>query len=396
MYVLDDRISGFYDHMMINLKGRGLETTVLAQFDESKFKKPVATFLTCGKNALNSVQDKNFLDFVKNKKFRKVFVLDLESESYCVNTFFNSAITVFSIPSDLTSKNFKDIFFLHSFIDLAVKDIPNLPCGSEQSIRLVNLIRKVSPTNATVLISGPTGTGKELLSSLIHSFSHRKENAFIALNCAAVPDQMLESILFGHEKGSFTGAIQSNVGLIRAADGGTILLDEISEMPLNLQSKLLRVIQEKKVLPIGTSKEVDVDVRILATTNRDMLEEVKKGTFREDLFYRLNVFPLNNQCLNSRKDDIVPIVANMLIRSFFENGELISITDGALESLIDYSWPGNVRELDNLIQRAKILSVSREITEADLIFDVSGNSEQPNTAEILASKVKSNLESEVL
>ena len=178
---------------------------------------------------------------------------------------------------------------------------PNLPCASEQSAKLVNLVRKISVTDATVLINGPTGSGKEVLSSLIHAFSNRSDKPFIALNCAAIPDQMLESILFGHEKGAFTGAVQANQGLVRAADTGTILLDEISEMPLNLQSKLLRVIQEKQVLPIGSSSEVEVDVRIIATTNRNMFNEVKLGNFREDLFYRLNVFPINNLSLAARR-----------------------------------------------------------------------------------------------
>ena len=204
------------------------------------------------------------------------------------------------------------------------------------------MIKKVSPSNATVLINGPTGTGKEVISRLIHDFSRRKEKAYVALNCAAVPDQMLESILFGHEKGSFTGAIQSNVGLLRAADGGTILLDEISEMPVNLQSKLLRVIQEKKVMPIGSTSEIDVDVRILATTNRNMMDEVSAGRFREDLFYRLNVFPISNLSLSHRPEDVVPIVSHILIKAYLECGQLFSVTNEALSELVSYSWPGNV------------------------------------------------------
>ena len=183
---------------------------------------------------------------------------------------------------------------------------------------------------------------------------------------------------------------------MRAASTGTILLDEISEMPLNLQSKLLRVIQEKQVLPIGGTSEVEVDVRIIATTNRNMFDEVKSGNFREDLFYRLNVFPLNNLCLADRRDDIVPIVAHMLYKSFRANGEILSITEEALLSLMQYSWPGNVRELDNIIQRAKILSSENKITLADLIFDNNENGEQLNTAEILAAKFKSASADEVL
>ena len=156
---------------------------------------------------------------------------------------------------------------------------PNLPCASQTSINLMQLIKKIAPTDATVLISGPTGTGKEVLSNLVHNYSNRQESPFVALNCAAIPEQMLESILFGHEKGAFTGALQANQGLVRAASGGTLLLDEISEMPVTLQSKLLRVIQEKKVMPIGSAVEIDVDVRIIATTNHRIVNEVKAGSF---------------------------------------------------------------------------------------------------------------------
>ena len=218
----------------------------------------------------------------------------------------------------------------------------------------------------------------------------------MAINCAAIPDQMLESILFGHEKGAFTGAVQANQGIIRAAHGGTILLDEISEMPLTLQSKLLRVIQEKKVMPIGNATEIDVDVRILATTNRNMGIEIKAGRFREDLFYRLNVFPINNLSLTDRIDDIIPIVAHMLSKPFFENREIFSITEDALGALLNHKWPGNVRELDNLIQRAIILSTNMCITKSDLIFDVDETPGQLNTAEVLASKFKANETTEVL
>ena len=176
--------------------------------------------------------------------------------------------------------------------------------------------------------------------------------------------------------------------MVRAADTGTILLDEISEMPLNLQSKLLRVIQEKQVLPIGSSSEVEVDVRIIATTNRDMFNEVKLGNFREDLYYRLNVFPINNLSLADRVEDIIPIVAHMLFKSQMETAELLSITEEALLSLMEHAWPGNVRELDNIIQRARILSSGDKIQLSDLIFDNNATGEQLNTAEILAAKFK--------
>ena len=246
------------------------------------------------------------------------------------------------------------------------------------------------------MVNGPTGTGKELISNLIHHFSERRDKAFIAVNCAAIPEQMLESILFGHEKGAFTGALQPNEGLVRAADGGTILLDEISEMPFSLQSKLLRVIQEKKVLPIGSAIEKEVDVRILATTNRNMFEAVKSGMFREDLFYRLNVFPINSSSLKERIDDVVPISAHILIKTFVEQGRLIKMSEESLLRLKDYDWPGNVRELSNVIQRAMILCDNDQIETKDLIFDSEAHFGQPNTAEILASKLKSLEKDEVV
>ena len=266
----------------------------------------------------------------------------------------------------------------------------------DKSVKLTALVRKLATTDATVLVNGPTGTGKELVSNLVHHFSNRRENAFVAVNCAAIPDQMLESMLFGHEKGAFTGAVQPNKGLLRAADQGTVLLDEISEMPLTLQAKLLRVIQEKKVMPIGTSQEIDVDVRIVATTNRNMLDEVKKGNFREDLYYRLNVFPVNTLHLSERRSDIPSIVANMLYKMDLDYDEKTKICSEALVQLENYDWPGNVRELHNVIQRAKILCSNGEIQTADLIFDSFANDQTTNTAEALAAKFRNNVSDEVL
>jgi two-component system response regulator FlrC len=182
---------------------------------------------------------------------------------------------------------------------------------------------------------------------------------------------MLEAILFGHEKGSFTGASQSNKGIFRAADGGTLLLDEISEMPLSLQSKLLRVLQERKVTPIGGSKDVEVDVRVVATTNRDMISEIKNGTFREDLYYRLNVFPLRTLALKDRSDDILPISAALLKKHTNKDKSLPLLTTKALEVLKNHTWPGNVRELENVLQRAMVICNDAIITENDIMIDNS-------------------------
>lgn len=256
-------------------------------------------------------------------------------------------------------------------------------------------IGKLSSTTATVLVQGESGTGKELIAKSLHKNSPRYDMPFIALNMADIPKELVESELFGHEKGAFTGAIQPNKGLLRAADKGTVLLDEISEMPVALQAKLLRVIQEKRVMPIGSSQEVAVDVRIIATTNRNMLEEVKLGRFREDLFYRLNVFPVNTLKLSDRKDDIPTIVANMLCNMDIDNETKTKISLNALKDLEGYHWPGNVRELHNVIQRAKILCVNGEILPCDLIFDSIETGQPTNTAEVLAAKFQNTTSDEV-
>jgi len=237
------------------------------------------------------------------------------------------------------------------------------------SRQLMALANRVASTDVTVFINGPTGTGKEVLARFIHNQSSRKDNAFVAVNCAAIPENMLEAILFGHEKGSFTGASTANKGIFRAADGGTLLLDEISEMPLSLQAKLLRALQERKVTPLGSQREIDVDVRVLATTNREMLQEIRDGKFREDLFYRLNVFPLTTQHLAQRPDDIVPISSILLTRHSAALGEVPTIDEEAKQLLLSYGWPGNVRELENVLQRALVLSSGGKIMAGDIMVD---------------------------
>ncbi|NDA30541.1 MAG: sigma-54-dependent Fis family transcriptional regulator, partial [Alphaproteobacteria bacterium] len=279
-------------------------------------------------------------------------------------------------------------YLVHYVIEIAVGEYRNLPCADAASSNLVDLLRKIAARDVTVLVNGPTGTGKEVVSQLTHEFSSRSEGPFVAVNCAAIPEQMLESTLFGHEKGAFTGAVQQNVGLFRAAGGGTILLDEISEMPLSLQAKLLRVLQEKRVMAVGGSNETPVDVRIIATTNRDMREEVKASRFREDLFYRLNVFPINTLALRDRIKDIIPIAANMVFKLDQQSNTHTLLTREAIHALFQYDWPGNVRELGNVIHRAHILSSGNKITTADLIFDGYVAEGSMNTADALAAKLQ--------
>ena len=248
-------------------------------------------------------------------------------------------------------------------------DDDHVAVADQKSLELMALSRRVSQTDVTVFINGPTGTGKEVLARFIHNQSGRREAPFVAVNCAAIPENMLEAILFGHEKGAFTGASTANKGIFRAADGGTLLLDEISEMPLGLQAKLLRVLQEKKVTPLGSQRELDVDVRVVATTNRNMITEVREGRFREDLFYRLNVFPLTTRHLHERKDDIIAISTILLKRHCMAESTLPALHTSAAEMLLAYNWPGNVRELENVLQRALVLCVDNQITAEDIMVD---------------------------
>ncbi|WP_338724825.1 sigma-54 dependent transcriptional regulator [Pseudomonas tolaasii] len=224
------------------------------------------------------------------------------------------------------------------------------------SAQLLELAARVARSDSTVLISGESGTGKEVLARYIHQQSSRAKQPFIAINCAAIPDNMLEATLFGHEKGSFTGAIAAQAGKFEQADGGTILLDEISEMPLGLQAKLLRVLQEREVERVGARKPIQLDIRVVATTNRDLAGEVAAGRFREDLFYRLSVFPLAWRPLRERPADIIPLAERLLNNHVKKMKHAQArLSAEAQACLIGYPWPGNVRELDNAIQRALIL-----------------------------------------
>ncbi|WP_166364087.1 sigma-54-dependent transcriptional regulator [Pseudomonas akapageensis] len=234
------------------------------------------------------------------------------------------------------------------------------------SAQLLELAARVARTDSTVLISGESGTGKEVLARFIHQQSPRVGGPFIAINCAAIPDNMLEATLFGHEKGAFTGAIAAQPGKFEQADGGTLLLDEISEMPLGLQAKLLRVLQEREVERVGARKPIALDIRVVATTNRDLAADVAAGRFREDLFYRLSVFPLAWRPLRERTADILPLAERLLARHVNKmKHAAVQLSAHARACLVAHAWPGNVRELDNAIQRALILQQGGVIQAED-------------------------------
>ena len=246
---------------------------------------------------------------------------------------------------------------------------------AESSRRLIELSRRVAASDCTVLISGESGTGKEVLARFIHRQSPRAGRPFIAVNCAAIPESMLEALLFGYERGAFTGATNAHPGKFEQAQGGTLLLDEISEMPLGLQAKLLRVLQEREVERLGGRASLALDVRVIATTNRDLAAEVKRGAFREDLYYRLHVLPLHISPLRQRPEDILPLANHFLAHYARLHGMSVpALTPSAETQLRRWSWPGNVRELENVIQRAVVLSQGSTVDGPDLVF---GRPSQP-------------------
>ena len=320
------------------------------------------------------------IEFSRNTKADQIMIIEEKTKEYKTETQFGGKLIKISIPE---KEGYHDWALEIASQMLASREA--VMANDVRSRELLALAKKVALTNVTVFINGPTGTGKEVISNYIHNNSSRSEFPFVAVNCAAIPENMLEAILFGHEKGSFTGASQANKGIFRAADGGTLLLDEISEMPLSLQSKLLRVLQERKVTPIGGSKDVEVDVRVVATTNRDMVSEIKKGTFREDLYYRLNVFPLRTLALKDRPDDILPISGALIQKHIGKDQSLPLLTSKAIDVLKSHTWPGNVRELENVLQRAMVICNKNIITENDIMIDNSLYSTEKNLAERIQS-----------
>jgi two-component system, response regulator FlrC len=239
-----------------------------------------------------------------------------------------------------------------------------------ETLSILAMADRLARTDIPVLINGPTGTGKEVLSRFIHNRSDRHEKPFVAVNCAAIPETMMEAMLFGHQKGAFTGATGTAEGFFRAADGGTLLLDEIAEMPLPLQAKLLRALQEGEVVPVGATKPIKIDVRIIAAANRDLPLEVQEGRFRADLFYRLNVFPIGLTALRERPADIAPLAFSLLLRHSPDGAPAAWVSEGALAMLRAHGWPGNVRELENVMRRAQILAAGQpEIRPEHIVFD---------------------------
>ncbi len=361
----------------IKLKKILEERQVLVEFSKDKIEaqdknaanRATETCFICSEEFSNSIKGPTgLIEVAKGYKASSIVVVSQTEKVFSLKEDLGGKLLHINLPD---SNEPEDTVHEYGFQIIATLVGRNnqFIAGDLSTKKLVKLAEKVAKTDVTVFINGPTGTGKEVLSKFIHNNSSRCDNPFVGINCAAIPENMLEAILFGHEKGAFTGASNPNKGIFRAADGGTLLLDEISEMPLSLQAKILRVLQEKVVTPIGSQKDLPVDVRVIATTNRNMLEEIKKGSFREDLYYRLNVFPLATSHLVDRKSDIIPLTTALLYRHCKSVNELPWLNPSALETLLDHDWPGNVRELENIVQRALVLCTEKEICSNDIVID---------------------------
>lgn len=303
------------------------------------------------------------VDAARRIRARSVCIVDEAATTFGIHTELSGKIVRLELGSEMGRE------FAVLWVSAMLHGTDRALVRSDSVVRLYEVAERAAKSDVSIFINGPTGSGKEVMARFIHAKSRRAQGAFVAINCAAIPENMLEAMLFGHEKGAFTGASTANVGLIRAADGGTLLLDEISEMSMHLQAKLLRAIQELVVTPVGGTRQIKVDVRFLATTNRNMQVECNAGRFREDLFYRLNVFPITTMPLASRPRDILPLAIEFLVRHSRDVTEIPYLAPCAIALLEDYSWPGNMRELENVIQRALVLKNGSRITADAIMID---------------------------
>ena len=339
------------------LEDRDAIVSCLNSFGELKDVQSNVLILSKSENN----NDEKIITLARTLKINKIILIDDKAKNFSLQKELGESFIKMSLIEE-------DNYNLEVLLSHCI-DNQKFITGSNESLVLKSLAKKVANTDVTVFINGPTGTGKEVVANYIHDNSTRADKPFVAVNCAAIPENMLEAILFGHEKGSFTGASNSNKGIFRAADNGTLLLDEISEMPLSLQAKLLRVLQERKVTPVGGTRDIDINVRIIATTNRNMVEEVKNNNFREDLYYRLNVFPIRTCDLVKRIDDIIPITVAIIKKNHEGKSDFPYLEKEAQELIKKHTWYGNVRELENVILRALVLSNNQSISVNHIMLD---------------------------
>jgi two-component system response regulator FlrC len=284
-------------------------------------------------------------------------------------------------------------FDAHALIEMARRQLAARVISNElvavdpESKRLLSLARKIAETDATVLITGESGTGKEVYARFVRDHSSRADKPFVAINCAAIPENMLEATLFGYEKGAFTGALSAHAGKFEQAQGGTLLLDEISEMDLGLQAKILRVLQEREVERLGSSRTINLDVRLIATSNRNLAEEARAGRFRADLYYRLNVMSLRLPALRERRGDILPLARRAIQACARATQVSLTLSPDAEQKLLQHDWPGNARELTNIVQRAAWLAAGGQINAADIDIGTLGDPTLGDPAELPPSPV---------
>lgn len=375
----------------------------------------------CSRSCYTAARDEGY-EFVEVSELSDLFTMaeDPETSVVVIDTAFEAVQSLKTIPTLLSINSQLQIIctvssdnsklasqcldagaidylivpFLREQFRACLRNATSMMKGAKEMIAtahssrvVIQMANRAACTNATVLLLGASGTGKERLSRFIHDVSDRSDKNFVGVNCAALPEHMLEGILFGHNKGAFTGAVSNQVGKFEAANGGTLLLDEISEMPLSLQAKLLRVLQEREVERLGSNTPIRLDVRIIAASNKNLKELVQRGEFREDLYYRLNVLPLTLPNLSERRDDILPL-ANFFIERY-GNGRF-TLSKSASAVLSQYNWPGNIRELENTIQRAVVLARGSEIQTADLSLPIEIPPSIEKAAGICAVQLKKN------
>ena len=364
LHVSDFKFAGKLSQILQNYQCSIVEHSEVKETWDAQGQKVKAILSAAFEQKLGGL--KAVIEMVKKRGAKSIVIVDEAAEAFRVERSMNGALLRVSMPvvSDDMAQS-----FIFALVASFITDGDSTIAADPVSVDLLKLGDRVARAQVNVFVNGPTGSGKEVLAQYIHKKSSRAEKPFVAINCAAIPENMLEALLFGHKKGAFTGASTSSDGIFQAADGGTLLLDEVSEMSMPLQAKLLRVLQERSVVPLGASAPIPVDVRTLATSNRNIPMEIRRGRFREDLYFRLNVFPLATKALNERLQDIIPIAAELLVRHQSDLENFPTISGPALQRLLEYSWPGNVRELENVIQRATVLRNSNIIEFEDIMID---------------------------
>ena len=364
LHVSDFKFAGKLSQILQNYQCSIVEHSEVKETWDAQGQKVKAILSAAFEQKLGGL--KAVVEMVKKRGAKSIVIVDEAAEAFRVERSMNGALLRVSMPvvaDDMAQS------FIFALVASFITDGDSTIAADPVSVDLLKLGDRVARAQVNVFVNGPTGSGKEVLAQYIHKKSSRAEKPFVAINCAAIPENMLEALLFGHKKGAFTGASTASDGIFQAADGGTLLLDEVSEMSMPLQAKLLRVLQERSVVPLGASAPIPVDVRTLATSNRNIPMEIRRGRFREDLYFRLNVFPLATKALNERLQDIIPIAAELLVRHQSDLENFPTISGPALQRLLEYSWPGNVRELENVIQRATVLRNSNIIEFEDIMID---------------------------